>query len=194
MADRMLHVRKIAGRKGQITKLINNIRDAMYNDEACEDVRVLQIKIEDCRELLVEEIFSYIAEVKDEDKNELTIKKEHEIELIDQKIEMISLEIKQYLIEHKVKEPEPKRESEVNIQLEKISLPKFSGTNYFYWKSIFDVTVLDQPWSDKTKMLRLISCLEGDPKMLISHYTLSLLHFRLRRAVSRMNTVARSDW
>ena len=38
--------------------------------------------------------------------------------------------------------------NELILQLERINLPKFSGSNYFYWKSFFGVTVLDMPWSD----------------------------------------------
>ena len=92
----MQHIRRIAGRKGQVTKLINNIRDAMHNNEDEGDVRKLQRKLEDCRDVLVDEIFHYIEDLKDEDKSEVTAKKEEEIEAFDRKIEEVNNEIKDY--------------------------------------------------------------------------------------------------
>ena len=55
--DRMHHGRKIAGRKGQITKLINNVRDAMHNNESEADVRCLQEKLETARDAFIEEVY-----------------------------------------------------------------------------------------------------------------------------------------
>jgi len=51
-------------------------------------------------------------------------------------------------------------------------LPKFSEhSNYYFWRSQFNVLVEEKPWSDQEKMLRLLSCLEGEPKMILSSYT-----------------------
>ena len=56
--------------------------------------------------------------------------------------------------------------------IEKLPLETFSGReNYFYWKSIFDVCIDKKSVNKQTKMLRLLSCLRGEPKQLLSSYT-----------------------
>ena len=177
---RIQSLRRIAGRKGQITKLINNIRDAMSTCEERSDIRTLQQRLEEYRDVYVDEVLNYCEELKDENKDEVTSAKEKEIEQIDERINEVNNEIKEYSKKSEVNDSINKADvSEELIHLERLNLPKFSGTDYFYWKSIFDVTVLAQRWSDKTKMLRLISCLEGEAYELIRLYPIADASFHV---------------
>ena len=186
MADSSVnHVRRIAGRKGQITKLINNIRDTISNSEDEHDVRSLQQKLEDARDVFVDDVFAYLDEINDEEDKRLVLKqKEQEIERIDRRIEEVNDAIISYIKDIKIKTKGKKADiSEEVIHLERLNLPRFSGKNYWHWRSIFDVTVLSQTWSDKTKMLRLISCVEGEALDLIRLYPVvdASFHIALKR-------------
>ena len=51
--------------------------------------------------------------------------------------------------------------------IERLSLEKFSGKEG-YWRSVFDVCIDQKPISKQNKMLRLLSCLIGEPKRLLA--------------------------
>ena len=54
--------------------------------------------------------------------------------------------------------------------LEKMRVPKFSGKDYFRWRSIYDVMIHQLPIKDSLKFLRLYACLEAEPKELLKHF------------------------
>ena len=165
--------RKVSSLKGHITRTINQIRDSIRRNESEEVMLNLRDSLYDKKDVYTEELYNLIEKLIADEEIVSADQKEKDLIEIDQKVEKVNEEIELFL--KKDDQPEKnKSETASNISadcnLEKLTLPKFNGKDYFRWRSIFEVVVHSQTWTNKVKFLRLISCLESEPKELLRNY------------------------
>ena len=192
MAERLSQVKKISGLKGHITRCINKIHSVLAEDYIDKnELKELNETLLDRRDILVNEIYTYLESLEDktEEQNEFE-EKQKEINKLDSKIEAISEEINRALKQIKIDNMTPTvsvNQNKLECQLERIALPKFNGKDYHHWKPIYDAVVHVQSWPDTTKMIRLLSCLEAEPRELLKNYPLVDASYEL--CLSRLEQV-----
>ena len=172
MAERISQARKITALKGHLTRLINKIQNILCQEEFDKDELIdLKETLFDRRDILIDEINAYIDELHLQKEEEEIKRRENEINVIDDKIEFLTTDINNTLKDLKMtNKSKSQKQQQPECQLERITLPRFNGKEYFQWKAIFDVVIDEQSWPDRIKFIRLMSCLDGAPRELLSNY------------------------
>ena len=187
--SKLAQARRITALKGHFTRLLNQIRILLGDDFNKEEVLDLQNTLNDRRDLLVDEIYTYLDMLTAEDDESNIKEREKEIAEIDAKIDKVNDEVASALKQSKLKVT-PKVTMEPDC-VERISLPRFNGSGYFRWKAMYDCLVHNQHYTDLIKMLKLLSCLDGEPKELLKNYPLK--DHSYSHCISRLEQVYGGD-
>ena len=170
--------RKLSSAKGQITRLINKLRNVILSEGNIQEINALQEGLDLAREQFIDVTFCHIALLSESERHEEARNKEKEIETMEKKIDDITNEVAEYLkskakVKKQLIQEEIKTNEAQNLyegHLKRIDLPKFSGRtfeDYFQWSTIFNVTVGEQNMPNSVKMLRLLQAVDGEAKELI---------------------------
>ena len=128
----------------------------------------LREEINDARDVVVNEFFSLIEILTRLERHDEAFDKEKEIEKLDKRVEQVCDDIHDYMKQSK--DLKPNFGSDVSCRIEHMALPRFSGKDYFKWRALFDVIIDGQPMTKQIKILRLLSCLDGEAKELVKNY------------------------